>query len=330
MQSYQPSIAIVTTQTRLRGLLSRWGTRSSAKFRLQQAQAFQLINSSSEDMPGTVAAQQFAEFDEYEAEDSSYNSAVQQLRSEVDIGYPIAMVPREYLPNFDFRNCCVVIVIGPDGLVANSAKYVDSLPIIGVNPDPSRFDGVLLPIALQHVRSVLMRTLDNRAKIREVTMGEVELNDGQKMLAFNDFFIGCRSHTSARYTLQIDASSEPQSSSGIIVATGAGSTGWLSSIFNMADGVARLAGGNAGQPQAMRWEDRRLVWVVREPFASRHSQANLVAGKLEDGQELHLESLMPEKGVIFSDGIEADGIDFNSGTIASVRVAEQRARLVVG
>ncbi len=326
---FQPSIAIVTTQTRLKGLLARWGTRASAKFRLNQAQAIQRLAVEGTAMEASNN-QQVADFDEYEQEDLSYTGALQQLRKDVDVGLPIVLVPREYLPNFDFQNSCAVIVVGPDGLVANTAKYVGSLPILGVNPDPKRFDGILLPIELQQTRVVLSRVLKGTAKIRDVTMGEVELNDGQKLLAFNDFFIGCRSHASARYTIQTDHTSEPQSSSGVIIATGAGSTGWLSSVFNMARGVTALTGGHAGAAKAMRWEDRRLAWVVREPFASRHSSTNLVAGILNEGKQLQFESMMPEKGIIFSDGIESDGIDFNSGTIATVRVANQRASLVTG
>jgi hypothetical protein len=68
--------------------------------------------------------------------------------------------------------------------------------------------------------------------------------------------------------------------------------------------------------------------VVREPFLSRHSQAAIVAGMLGPGEELSLHSLMPSGGVIFSDGMEADFLNFNSGSSAQVRAAEQRARLV--
>jgi hypothetical protein len=326
---FQPSIAIVSTQTRLKGLLARWGTRSSAKFRLNQAQAIQRFAVAGTSME-LSEEDQVGDFDEYEQEDISYRDALQRIRHEVDIGFPIVMVPREYLPNFDFLNCCAVIVVGPDGLVANTAKYVGALPILGVNPDPQRFDGVLLPIELRQTRSILQRTLKDASSIREVTMGEVELNDGQKLLAFNDFFIGCRSHVSARYTLQTEQGCEPQSSSGVIVATGAGSTGWLSSVFNMARGVTELSGGTVGSAQTMNWEDRRLAWIVREPFTSRYSRADMIAGILEEEHRLQLESMMPENGIIFSDGIESDGLDFNSGSIATVRVAQRRARLVVG
>ena len=67
------------------------------------------------------------------------------------------------------------------------------------------------------------------------------------------------------------------------------------------------------------WEDPRLVFVVREPFVSRHSRAVDRRRLIEKGEELVLESLMPSGGVIFSDGIEADSLEFNAGAIGRVR-----------
>ena len=93
--------------------------------------------------------------------------------------------------NYEFANAVVVIVVGPDGLVANTAKYVGTLPIIGVNPDPARNDGVLLPFRAEQVRHAVDAVL-NKASIRPVTMAEATLNDGQRLLAFNDFFVGRR------------------------------------------------------------------------------------------------------------------------------------------
>jgi hypothetical protein len=115
----------------------------------------------------------------------------------------------------------------------------------------------------------------------------------------------------------------------LIVSTGAGSTGWLSSVFNMAAGVSRWLGGEPLDRPQLAWEDRRLAWAVREPFVSRQSQAGLVAGLLDAGDALVVESLMPANGVIFSDGVETDFLQFNGGTIARIGVAQQRANLVV-
>ncbi len=224
----------------------------------------------------------------------------------------------------------LVVVIGQDGLVANTAKYVGDLPIVAVNPDPSRNDGVLLPFQIENARSAVRRVLDRKFTQREITLAEVNLNDGQRMLAFNDFFIGCSSHISARYTIEVGRSIESQSSSGVLVSTGAGSTGWLSSLFNMTDGFCRFAGLPEPEPVTMNWEERRLMWAVREPFRSKHSSVGLVAGFLNEGNELVIGSQMPSSGVIFSDGVESDFLEFGSGTIARFTVSKQRARLVVG
>jgi hypothetical protein len=244
--------------------------------------------------------------------------------------YPVKFVKREFLPTFDFRGCVLIVVLGQDGLVANAAKYVGNLPIVGVNPDPKRIDGILVPFHVRQLRPIVQRARNDRGQFRSVTLAQVGLNDGQRMLAFNDFFLGCQSHVSARYTLRVGGKAEPQSSSGIIISTGAGSTGWLSSVFNMTTGVARWMRRQMPATVQIDPNDRRLVWVVREPFRSKQSGANLVAGFLEEGQEMFVESLMPTRGVIFSDGIESDFLEFQSGTIATFSVSPQRARLVVG
>jgi hypothetical protein len=166
--------------------------------------------------------------------------------------------------------------------------------------------------------------------MRSVTLAEARLNDGQRLLAFNDLFLGAQTHVSARYRIRWAKAEEPQSSSGVLVSTGAGTTGWVSSVFNMASGVASLAGGHTVKPMRLDWEDRRLLFVVREPFISRHSKANIVAGIVEQQQALELESLMPSGGVIFSDGVEADFLQFNSGSSVIVKAAAETAQLVVG
>jgi hypothetical protein len=222
----------------------------------------------------------------------------------------------------------LVVTLGQDGLVANTAKYAGSQPIVGINPDPARFDGILLPFTATEARSAVAQALEGRAATRQVTLAEAVLGDGQSILAFNDLFLGARSHVSARYRLRAGDREEVQSSSGVLVSTGAGSTGWMSSVFNMAAGVARFTGGSSGAPMRLEWEDTRLLYAVREPFRSRHSAADLVAGMVEPGEELVLESRMPSGGVIFSDGVEADFLDFNSGAVASIRAAGRRAVLV--
>ena len=332
MKTGATCIALVTQPTRLDGLLERWSTKGAAKFRFTAFRAHEReLRRQTSDVASTslAAADAEADFDVYETEDQNYRSVVQRLREELAFDVPVVVVERTHLPNFMFRRAVVVVVVGQDGLVANTAKYTMEVPIIGVNPNPRLHMGVLLPFAVHQARLAAETAIRGVPMCRSVTLAEVSLNDGQKMLAFNDFFIGRSGHASARYTLRVGETAEPQSSSGVIVATGAGATGWMSSVFNMAQEITRTVGGKFKRPQPLRWEDRRLRFAVREPFVSNQSSANLVFGEFDEHQEIVIESLMPENGVIFSDGIEKDFLEFNSGSIARLKVASQRANLMV-
>lgn len=302
-------VVLVTRKTRLAELIERFNTRAQAKFYIEHADG---------------------DFGEYEREDEAYQRSVEVVRRSVEIGLKVLAIDRALVPTFTFLPEDLVVTLGQDGLVANTAKYVGRQPIVAVNPDPERFDGILLPFLPQQVAQAIERVLEGRSKIRAVTLAEARLNDGQRLLAFNDLFLGAQSHVSARYRIRWNQSEEPQSSSGVLVSTGAGSTGWMSSVFNMASGVANLMGGGAVNSMRLDWEDRRLLFVVREPFVSRHSQAGIIAGILAAKQVLELDSLMPSGGVIFSDGIEADYLQFNSGSRVTVRAADETAQLVVG
>src|SRR5262249_17461583 len=155
--------------------------------------------------------------------------------------------------------------------------------------------GVLLPFSPGEAVRAVARVIDGRAGCREVTMAEVRLNDGQRLVAFNDFYLGQRTHVSSRYSLTWRGTTERQSSSGVLVSTGAGSTGWLSSTQNMARAVCSLLGETPQlQPLRLEWGDERLVFVVREPFLSRASDVRLTAGLLDAGAELRFESHMPD------------------------------------
>lgn len=321
-------ITVVTRPTRLEGLLARWATKGQVLYQMRAAKVVQAARAGRLETAARLQQQpDDADFDVLENEDSSYRAAVKSLLKELDLGYPVQAIPRNLITTYDFSFSAAVVVLGQDGLVANTAKYVGDVAVLGVNPDPRRFDGVLLPFQVHEARAALKNHFAGHAQTRPVTLAEVTLQDGQQMLAFNDFFVGVRSHVSARYKISVGGQSESHSSSGVLVSTGAGSTGWMSSVYNMASAIA-ARNPPLARPR-LRWEDRHLLWAVREPFVSRTSQATLVCGQLEADARLELESMTAENGVIFSDGIETDSLDFNAGTIATVGVARQTANLIV-
>ena len=226
------------------------------------------------------------------------------------------------------------MTLGPDGMVVNVAKYLRGAQLIlAFNPNPSRIDGILIPFRVGEARGAIQSVLHGDYRVREVTMARATLGDGQSLLAFNDLFIGRKTHVSARYRISHRRRSEDQSSSGIIVSTGAGSTGWLSSVLNGAAGVVEpFAGAKAVAPVRsgfrFAWDAPRLCFSVREPFVSKASAAGIVWGNVRAGEKLEVVSQMPQNGVIFSDGVEADYLAFDSGMVASISVADERARLV--
>jgi NAD kinase len=302
-------IVVVTRRTRLEELVARFNTRGQAKFYIEHSGG---------------------DFAEYVDEHDAYRRSLERVQQELDLGLPRQLLDRSLLPTYTFGGGDLVVTLGQDGLVANTAKYVGAQPLVPVNPDPRRFDGVLLPFLAEEARGAVEAVLAGTARLREVTLAEAALADGQRLLAFNDLFVGARSHVSARYRIHAGGVAEAQSSSGVLVSTGAGSTGWMSSVFNMARGIASFTGGTAGGEARMAWDDPRLLFAVREPFLSRHSGVSVAAGWIPSGGEVVLESLMPSGGVIFSDGVESDFLEFSSGAVARVRVAPHRARLVVG
>jgi len=323
---------IVRNKTRLEQLTERFNTQDQAKFYITQSKQafnFQKASKSAQKAEPLVRQKPDDDFKMYDDEHKRFYLAFDSLQKNVSKLLKFKVIQQEFLPNYIFSEKDMVIVIGQDGLVANTAKYVHNIPIIAVNPDQERYDGVLLPFNQYNVAQAVENVLAENYHFDLVTMAETELNDGQKLLAFNDFFIGPTSHVSARYQITIANQSENHSSSGIIVSTGAGSTGWLSSLFNMANSIHQTFGNIQPMPyQPIAKTENKLVFVVREPFLSKTSQITLTSGVLQTGDELIIESHMPQNGIIFSDGIQSDFLNFNSGSIATIRIAEAKAKLV--
>lgn len=303
-------IVLVTRKTRLDGLVERFNTRSQAKFYIEHS-------------GGNFAL--------YEREHETYYAAVSELRAKLARIAKTQEIERGFLPNFVFAETDLVVTIGIDGLVVNTAKYLNGQPLIAVNPDPEHIDGILLPFNVATAPLAALQAQKGQFRARQISMAEARLNDGQSLLAFNDLFIGARSHVSARYRIRLAGQEERHSSSGVIVSTGVGSTGWLSSLFNMANGM--LTGfapeSRPLPPFRLEWDAERLVFVVREPFVSKTSGAAITCGQVSAESPLQIESEMPEGGVIFSDGVEADFLTFNAGAIASIGLAAKKTRLVI-
>ncbi len=304
----RPHLNLVTQKTALEELVERYNTRAQAKFYLRQ---------------------QAVAYDPYQAAHDAYHEALAVLKAGLPTDTRVRVIDRDFLPTVVFGPDDVVVVLGRDGLVVNAAKYLHGQPLVGFNPDPARIDGVLLPFRAEQAGAVLAAVLAGRFAADRVTMAKATLNTGPTLYAVNDLFLGRRGHASARYKLAVGDAQEEQSSSGVIVGTGAGSTGWLRAVQAGAAGwVSRKTGTSLRADYAFGRTESRLRFAVREPFPSKTTAAELVCGWVGAGEELVVTSQMPQGGIIFGDGVEADALEFVSGTVATVTVADRVLNLV--
>ena len=254
--------------------------------------------------------------EDVERQHDRFQATLRQARASLPENWRQAAVRRDDLDRFLFGPEDVVVVVGQDGLVANVAKYLDGQPVIGINPAPDLYDGVLVRVPLARLSPILAASAARAADVERRTMVEAVLDTGERLLSLNEIFVGHRSHQSARYTLEVANTAEYQSSSGMIVASGTGATGWARSIMEA-----------TGEQVALGAEERAVAFFVREPFPSVSTGTSLRFGKLA-GAALSVTSRMNEGGVVFADGIEQDFLSFDWGRRMQLRAAERCLNLV--
>ena len=298
MGTVAPRVVVVQRPTDFQELVARHGTRDQARFFL---------------------AARGRTIEEVEGRHQRQEAALAAVSGAIPLRWRRAQIPRADLSRFVFGPEDIVVAVGQDGLVANVAKYLDGQPVIGVNPDRSRYDGVLVPHAPEAVAELLRATEAGKVKLQQRVMARARLDDGQQLLALNEIFVGHRTHQSARYRIRPGGQNEERhSSSGVIVTTGTGATGWARSIARQRKQDCRLPG-----PQ-----DAALAYFVREPFPSVASGTSVEQGVLPEGRGLEIVSEMNEGGTIFADGIEDDRLDFAWGMRLEVALAPRRLQLV--
>jgi len=244
----RPRLVLVTRHTPLEVLMDQFGTYGQARF---------YLTSRGESITWAEETHQ-----RFESSFGTVQAAIPPDERRV-------RVDRADLSSFLFAPDDVVVVVGQDGLVANVAKYLDGQLTIGINPDPQQNDGLLCKHSAEGMPRVLAwlethphpRPLaegeGEEAKdyhVQQRSMAQVEREDGQRLLALNEVFVGHRTHQSARYRLRVDGREERQSSSGLICATGTGGTGWARSIAQQRHLDLSLGA-----------EEPRLAWLGREP-----------------------------------------------------------------
>jgi len=294
MSTLAPRVVVVSRRSELDELLPRHGTRAAAAYFLRQ---------------------RGRDLDEVTRRHAAQQATLTEVGAAIPADWRRGQVDRDDLPRFLFAPEDIVIAVGQDGLVANVAKYLDEQPVIGVNPEPGRNPGVLV----RHDPDAVGGLLRGSRTVLSRTMVAARLDDGQELVGLNEVYVGHPTHQSSRYTLStVDGRRERHSSSGVVVGTGTGATGWLASLAHDRRAVPPMPG--PGDPA--------LAWFVREAWPSLATGVTLTEGTLgrDDPLTLTCES---ERLVVFADGLEQDRLEFGWGQQLTVAVAARRLHLVV-
>lgn len=297
MSTLAPRVVLVSRRSEYDELLARHSTRAAAAYYLRER--------------GRDLA-------EVAARHAALHGALTEVGSAVPASWRRGHVDRDDLSRFLFGPEDIVVAVGQDGLVANVAKYLHGQPVIGVDPEPGRNPGVLVRHQAEAVPRLLADVAANQIAARELTMVAAVLDDGQELTGLNEIYFGHPSHQSSRYVVSTsDGRRERHSSSGVVISTGTGATGWCSSIARQ----------RADAPPLPTPEEPALCWFVREAWPSPATGVTLTSGRIPVGEHLELAS-EGEQGVVFADGVEADHLTLSWGQRVIITVAQRHLTLI--
>lgn len=295
-----PRVVVAHRRSEYEELLARHATRGQAAF---------FLRSRGRDLA------------EVERRHDLLQGALAQVAAAVPPDVRRGSVERADLARFLFAPDDVVVAVGQDGLVANVAKYLHGQPVIGVDPEPGRNPGVLVRHSPDGVAAPLDAVLAGRGgvAVQARSMVRLRTDDGQELLALNEIYLGHAGHQTARYRLHTpDGRGQAQASSGLLVGTGTGASGWCRSVWLQRE--SRLP-----MPAPT---DAWLTWFVREAWPSPATGTSLREGLLGDGEQLRV-VVESDRLVAFGDGIEPDHLELSWGQSVSLGLAPRSFHLVV-
>ncbi|MDP3723459.1 MAG: NAD(+)/NADH kinase, partial [Candidatus Omnitrophota bacterium] len=212
--------------------------------------------------------------------------ALRQLPVEVELAYRATLkVTRRY---------DLVVSVGGDGTFLHAARSIQQAPILGVNSDPARSEAVFCAATRRTFAHLVRQALAGPAgggagRLPALRLYRLQLRLNGKRLpqeAINDVLVAHDDPaTMTRYRLGIGRRVETHKSSGLWVATAAGSSSAV-----MAAGGVRLP-----------WGGKRFQYRPRELYRGRLSRYRLTGGVLSAQTRVRVTWLM-RRGAAFLDG----------------------------
>jgi NAD kinase len=206
----------------------------------------------------------------------------------------------------------LVMVVGGDNSFTKVSHYVSSTPMLGINSDPLRSAGCMLRWSMYGEEDVIKfsEMLDlHKYSVEEWPRLETIL-DGQLItLATSEYYFGERFRNKmSRHVLVFGSHEEEQKCSGVVVATGSGSTGWFGSASSMSE-----------------WEPsvKSAKFVITEPYSFN----TIRSGIIEPGKQLVLRSLNDNDGLVSVDSWQE--FPFPRGSEARIFIGENPLNILI-
>ena len=224
------------------------------------------------------------------------------------------LVERTRLNKKFFNDADFVIAVGGDGTFLRAAQFIfDETPLLGVNSDPEKKEGFFMQAAGNDFNKKLKKILNNNYKIKKLHRLEAFIgNKKVHELALNEFYIAAeRPYLTARYLLYAGKKKERQKSSGILIATAAGSNAWLKS-----------AGG-----KVLPLNSDKFEYLVREPYCGKVSaKCKLVNGVVNKNEKLGI-VFEVGNGILVSDSLSKE-YKFRMGQKVTIQMSKKPIHMV--
>ena len=203
-------------------------------------------------------------------------------------GTPV--VPQEKLSRAVVARADLIVALGGDNHFQYVSQFVQNEVMAGVNSDPVLSEGSLARFTPQTLVVTLDRIVRSRVRIEKWTRLAVALN-GKRLnaLALSEVFLGEAARCQmSRYRISVGRMSEIQKCSGLIAATGAGSSGWY-------DAAGRYLFARGSRFSKTK---KCFRFLAAEPFHGRLSKPSMLNGSVS---RLKVRSMNDSRGVIVID-----------------------------